>query len=108
MNERLCRRIVRERSEGFCERCCRFGGLTLHHRVNRSQLSKSRHWEPANCVMLCGDGVRGCHGWTGANPTEAGVYGWHVAPWREPEDVPLHWRMSNWVLLRNDGSMVNV
>lgn len=44
---------------------------------------------PANGVPLCGDGVRGCHGWTEANPEWAELLGWRVlagmdiaaAPW---------------------------
>ena len=105
MNEAECRMIVRVRADGMCERCTRGGAVTLHHRRNRSQLHKSRHWEPANCVMLCGDGVRGCHGWVTVRPTAAHAEGWHVKPWEEPQDVPVYWRGYRWVLLDSDGGM---
>ena len=54
--------------------------------------------------MLCGDGVRGCHGWVTANPKAASEEGWHVKPWQEAADVPVFYRQSSWVLLRPDGT----
>lgn len=95
MNEATCRKIVKRRATaatGFpaCERCGRMDmALSLHHRRKRSHLPKSRLWEPSNCVMLCGDGVQGCHGWVEANPLLARQQGWHVRSFEEARDVPV-------------------
>ena len=106
MSEKACRQIVYERSERLCERCCRNGPyLSVHHRLKRSQGGK---WAASNCVLLCGDGVRGCHGWTETHATAAGVEGFHVAPWREPRDVPILWRGTLWAHLDDEGNVVCV
>ena len=105
INEKKCRKIVTERSEGFCERCCYGAALTVHHRKKRSQ---GGLWSPDNCVAVCGDGVRGCHGWIEHNPNDAADEGFHVRPWDVPDKVPLHWRKSRWVLLLENGGMVDV
>lgn len=106
MSERDCRRIVYARSEKLCERCCRNGPyLSVHHRKKRSQ---GGGWSPSNCVLLCGDGVRGCHGWIEHHPTDAGVYGFHVAPWRDPVEVPILWRGSTLALLDDLGNVNDI
>lgn len=105
MNEKKCRQIVAERSEGMCERCCRGGHLTVHHRKKRSQ---GGLWTPDNCVAVCGHGTAGCHGWIEHNPAKAAAKGFHVRPWQEPDKVPLHWRSSEWVLLLENGGKVDV
>lgn len=98
IGEGMCRRLTKRRArkpdgELHCERCGMNalypGGklVTLHHRLKRSQLHRIRHWEPANCVWLCGDGVTGCHGWVEANPVAAREEGFHVQPWEEPTEV---------------------
>jgi hypothetical protein len=104
VNEKRCRAIVSDRSEGLCERCCR-QGHTYHHRKNRSGGGR---WSPSNIVFLCGDGVRLCHGWVTTHPTDAGVEGFHVAPWRDPLDVPILWRGSNWAHLDDEGKVIDV
>lgn len=45
-----------------CALCGVTSRLSLHHIVN-----KPRHDLEANLVMVCGDGVRGCHGLIEAN-----------------------------------------
>lgn len=92
MNEKKCRQLVRARADGLCERCGR-QGHTFHHRKNRSA---GGGWDCANIVFLCGDGVRGCHGWVTSHPLEASLEGFHVKPWQEPVDIPilLHGRLS--------------
>lgn len=102
MSEKECRRIVKERSEGFCERCCRGTALTLHHRKKRSQ---GGGWTAANCVMLCGHGTVGCHGWVEHNPDAAALTGWHVRPWDEPSEVRVLYRGSDWAYLLSDGKV---
>lgn len=103
--ERACRRIVYARADKFCERCCRNGSLSVHHRVKRSQGGK---WTASNCVLVCGSGVTGCHGWIEHHADAAAAEGFHVRPWDDPALIPLWWRSSRWVLLRDDGEMVNV
>lgn len=105
MNEKQCRSIVYERSGQLCERCCAGRVRSVHHRKKRSQ---GGLWEPSNCVLLCGTGVQGCHGWVEHNPSTAHAQGFHVRPWEQPGEVPLYWRLSQWVLLTNDGGMVDV
>lgn len=78
-----------ERSGGTCERCGQ-RGESIHHRKLRSRGGKH---DGDNCVVLCGDGVRGCHGWCHANPKEATETGWMVSSWDDPATVrpiPLH------------------
>jgi hypothetical protein len=53
---------------------------------------------------LCGDGVRGCHGWATANPSAAQVAGWEVHGQLDPREVPVWVRHDlcpdgGWVLL---------
>jgi hypothetical protein len=105
MNENLCRKIVYERSEQLCERCCSGRIRSVHHRKKRSQ---GGGWTPQNCVLLCGTGVQGCHGWVEHNPDAACVEGFHVRPWNEPEGIPLLWRGSQWVFLTEDGRVTDV
>lgn len=105
MTERRCRQLVYQRAEELCERCCRGGTLSVHHRKKRSQGGK---WAPENCVLVCGTGVQGCHGWFEHNPDAAHVEGFHVRPWEQPHEMPVYWRLSKWVLLLNDGGIVDV
>lgn len=106
VSERSCRKLVYERSEQFCERCCNGSRpLSVHHRKKRSQ---GGLWTAENCVLLCGHGTRGCHGWVEHNPAFAHADGFHVRPWEEPCDRPLHWRKTRWVYLMENGSMIDV
>ncbi len=103
MNERKCRQLVYERSEQFCERCCRNGPyLSVHHRLKKGQGGK---WTPTNCVLLCGTGTSGCHQFCEEYPNAAEVEGFHVRPWNNPDDIAVHWRKQKWVKLLDDGSM---
>lgn len=105
MNEKECRRLVADRSEGFCERCCRGGQVTMHHRKKRGQ---GGPWSPENIAAVCGDGTRGCHGWIENHPLLASACGWHVRPWQNPAEAPLLWRGATWLLLTADGKMEHV
>lgn len=65
--------------------------VTTQHRRARGMggTSDVTIGHPANGVPLCGDGVRGCHGWAEHNPDDAALLGWRlvagelatVAPW---------------------------
>jgi hypothetical protein len=102
MGEMPCRKLMKRRcrsvdGEIHCERCGAFlgdratiDGLgSLHHRRKRSQMPRWRQWEPSNCVFLCGDGTRGCHGWVEHFPTQAAEEGFHVYAYQEPSEVPV-------------------
>lgn len=107
MNESKCRKVVSERAGDYCERCgvhSSSRGLTLHHRVKRSQGGK---WEPQNCVKLCGHGTAGCHGWVEHNPNDAEAQGFHVRPWNTPADIPVL-RRGLWVQLNDGGDYTPV
>lgn len=106
MTEAQCRQIVYRRSDKLCERCCRGNGsLTVHHRKKRSQ---GGLWTPENCVLVCGHGTAGCHGWCEHNPDGAAAEGFHVRPWQQPAEVALHWRLSRWVYLQRNGEFIDV
>ncbi|ABE67682.1 hypothetical protein Wildcat_77 [Mycobacterium phage Wildcat] len=104
-NERAARNrcipVVYARSRGICERCGRREGESYHHRVNRSQ---GGWWTVDNIVHLCGDGVRGCHGWVTEHPSAAADEGFHVKRWEDPASVPILLHGAQRVLLRNDGT----
>lgn len=104
MNEKTVRARVQLRADGLCERCGSGYGTTLHHRKKRSQLPKVDQWHVANCVMLCGDGTQGCHGWVEANPNAAEMEGWHCRPWVDPEVLQVFYQ-KRWVWLKPDGSI---
>lgn len=112
MNEGKCRRVVKTRAglgdpdDARCERCGAPPPLTMHHRRNRSQ---GGQWVPSNIVALCGDGVRGDHGWVGAHPAEANVQGWSLRGGDDPLLVPIfHYAMQSWVQLDDDGMIIIV
>lgn len=64
---------------GRCIGCGRTD-LTAQHRTARGMGGTSLYTigSPANGVPLCGDGIRGCHGWTESNPEWGELLGWRV------------------------------
>jgi len=114
-----------DRDRGCCAKCGKplvwdrrgpgFGGWSVHHREDRGQggvkrASKGRV-QPraylalaANGVLLCGDGVTGCHGEITRNKVPARL-GFRVPRIgiRRPVDVPLLHALHGWVRLNNDG-----
>jgi hypothetical protein len=111
LDEATCRYRAKERARSHslantlvCERCGSPVPCTLHHRRKRSHMPKDRMWELSNCVMLCGHGTTGCHGWVEHNPDAAAAEGWHVRSWEEPRDVPVQpWYAITKVLLNDRG-----
>lgn len=99
--ESKTRAILAARSGGRCERCSA-PAESVHHRLKRGQ---GGPWSPSNCVAVCGDGVRACHGWCERHPNAARAQGFHVRPWETPAEVALLYR-GRWVLLGDDGSVV--
>jgi len=51
----------------LCVRCGR-PAASWHHRLPEGRGGPTDGW---NCVPLCGDGTRGCHGWVEHHPAEA-------------------------------------
>lgn len=68
------REAVRERDK-WCQRCGKASDLSIHHRQGRRGAHPHRL---SNLVLLCGDGMRGCHGWVHAHPTDAYAAGFMV------------------------------
>lgn len=78
-NERA-RAAIYEIGSGRCLGCGRTD-LTAQHRRPRGMggTSDVTIGHPANGVPLCGDGIRGCHGWTEKNRTDGLLLGWLLA-----------------------------
>lgn len=88
MNIGLARKIVYERSEGWCEvalrgRCFGRAGNWHHRRA------AGRIWTPANGLHVCGSGTTGCHGWITENSRLAMARGWVVSNFVSAEVVHL-------------------
>lgn len=69
---------------------CLGRATNTHHRRPR-QMGGSRDpvvEDPANHLHLCGDGVRGCHGYVESHRAEAYEKGWLVHSWEDPREVP--------------------
>lgn len=102
--ESRTRALVAERSGGWCEICGVMRAESVHHRRKRSQ---GGPWSASNCVHVCGDGVRGCHGWVEHHPHAAHEKGFHLEHGEKPAETPiisgLHGRVP--VLLSDDGSV---
>lgn len=69
--ERSCRQVVADRSEGMCEKCGFPGNLEKAHRIARSQGGK---WKASNILDLC----HGCHHGNHSAPQTAYDHGWHL------------------------------
>lgn len=98
--EKSCRKIVAERSEGLCEKCGKGGGLEKAHRIARSQ---SGRWDPSNVLDLCHDCHHGNHG----APQTAYDHGWHLRGHTEDTAtvrvlLRKGWRVG-WAVLDNEG-----
>lgn len=66
---------------GRCVGCGRTP-VTMQHRRPRGMggTSNVSIGHPANGVPLCGDGVRGCHGWAEKHRADARLLGWLLGP----------------------------
>lgn len=100
--EAKTRALLAERSGGWCEACGLVRAQSVHHRRKRSQ---GGPWTASNCVHVCGDGTRGCHGWAEANPLEAGAEGFVLRNGEVPTQVPILSGLHGRVLLSDDGSI---
>lgn len=104
---RLTLDLVWERAFSRCERCGLWlsrgeGGYSVHHRRLKS-LRLPDTDRPGNLLLLCGDGVSGCHGVVHHNRAEAASEGFIVSRYADPLEVRVaSWRQG-WVRLDHDG-----
>lgn len=87
-------------------------GWSAHHRRPRGAGGTSEPWvaQPPNCLILCGSGTTGCHGWVESNRALATEYGLLV-PLNgvdRPGDVPVRRRDESWWWLTNWGSTIEI
>ena len=100
--EAKTRALLAERSGGWCEASGLVRAQSVHHRRKRSQ---GGPWTASNCVHVCGDGTRGCHGWAEANPVQAGADGFSLRNGEDPARTPIVSGLHGHVLIADDGSI---
>lgn len=101
------RAAIYEIGQGRCIGCGR-ADLSAQHRRPRGMggTSDVAIGHPANGVPLCGDGVRGCHGWAEKNRTDAILLGWLLAPGEPAVGTPFWsrlWEWRAWAVDEDDG-----
>lgn len=81
-------------------RCAGCGNpqVTTQHRRARGMGGTRRDelGQAVNGVPLCGDGVRGCHGWAESLPVVAGLLGWRLSVLEDPLVEPFWTRLLGW------------
>ena len=94
------RAAIYEIGQGRCIGCGRTD-LTAQHR--RARMMGGRHGKaaavsghPANGVPLCGDGVRGCHGWAESHRHDARLLGWLLEEHQPALGTPFWSRIWGW------------
>ena len=88
-----------ERSSGRCERCGkhvasgrRGAQWSAHHRHPAGMGGSSVDWvyEISNCLILCGTGTTGCHGWVESHRDLSREAGWLVPSGVQlPAEIPV-------------------
>lgn len=90
------------------------GGWSIQHREARGKggvkRKNARPWLTlaSNGVLMCGDGVSGCHGDVETKHREwARAFGFVVSALRvfRPAEVPIKHAVYGWVLLLDDGTV---
>lgn len=92
------RAAIYEAGDHRCVGCGR-PDITAQHRRARG-MGGNRRPEislPSNGVPLCGDGVRGCHGWTERHPTFGALLGWRLTSGQDQLVEPF-WTRFGWRL----------
>lgn len=98
--ERRTRKLVDERSDGFCEKCGTPGATDKAHRISRGV---GGEWCPTNILDLCRD----CHNYHHANPNLAYRGGWHLRSTSAPAESRVwfhHEGTFGWAHLHADGT----
>lgn len=94
--------LIWGRDSGRCARCGQYQhrpdrgySWSIHHRRPRGMGGARAAWVslPANGVVLCGNGVTGCHGWVESHRGEAVEAGWLVSRlgYLLAEDIPVQY-----------------
>lgn len=102
------REAVYERDQYRCARCGRHiatYAASIQHRKPRGMggTKDPSINSPANLILLCGDGVRGCHGYIEQHREEAKQDGYGVAWWEDPATIPVRYWDGNTYTLTNGG-----
>jgi hypothetical protein len=106
--------VVIHRDRGQCALCGdrpdgeRATGWSIHHRRPRGMGGTRRDDtnSPANCVILCGDGVTLCHATVESRRSVAYELGLLVRQNRTPSQVPIHHAVHGICWLTDDGEAV--
>lgn len=107
--------LVLERDGGRCTRCGiyvlhgeRGRDWSIHHRRPRGSGGTRIAWVnlPANCIVLCGSGTTGCHGWVESHRAAALELGYLVPlnGFRIAADTIIHHALHGVVVLDDTGS----
>ena len=100
-----------ERDGYRCARCGRYAGsgpMSIQHRRARGMggTRQPNTNSPSNLILLCGDGVRGCHGHIEQNRAEARKMGYNIPQFvANPETIPVQYWDGRTYLLKDDGGM---
>ena len=97
------RSLVRARDGHRCQMCGQSIvniPSSIHHRIPRGSGGSALLERASNLVRLCGDGVRGCHGFIESNRRNAEETGWllpkcnaSIDPAKEPLFTFAGWRL---------------
>jgi hypothetical protein len=89
--------LLEARAGGACERCGKeCGPVERHHRKRKREGGDS-----LTNLLFVG---RPCHTEIHAHPVESRRFGWIVSMSRDPADIPVLWRRSEWMTLNDDGT----
>lgn len=96
------RTTIRQRADGWCERCGLQRGTEMHHRRTRGMGgSKQEDTNTAsNALHLCSP----CHTYITEHPRDAYNHGWSVLSHQNPADIPVEYR-GDWVYLDSLGNL---
>lgn len=88
------RRIVFERDEGRCVRCGRHVTNWIYSIQHRRARGMGGSKDPSinradNLILLCGDGVQGCHGWVETHREQSHDNGWSLPWWQSADTYPV-------------------
>jgi hypothetical protein len=107
------RKLVRTRDGHYCQMCGKSivdRPSSIHHRINKGRGGSALLERASILIRLCGDGVFGCHGWIGREPTAAGMTGW-LLPRNNPDIDPTKepiLTFEGWWLLDDEGGRTSV
>lgn len=116
---KVVRLVFEIREDESCFRC-RLGlkwhergyGWSAHHRRPKGSGGTSEEWvgQAANCLILCGSGTTGCHGWVESHRAKATELGLLVPRLghEKSSEVPVCRLDGSWWWLTNWGSAVEI